>query len=131
MTEKKLTPKQQRFVSEYLKCWNATEAARKAGYKGNDATLSAVGGENLRKPLISEAIERAKERRNDRLELEEDYELKMAQKILKMAIESEDLQNANTAVKTMAQLRGKFVKKIQVGFADNLAEELGLGDDGQ
>lgn len=131
MTEKKLTPKQQRFVSEYLKCWNATEAARKAGYKGNDATLSAVGGENLRKPLISEAIERAKERRNDRLELEEDYELKMAQKILKMAIEREDLQNANTAVKTMAQLRGKFVKKIQVGFADNLAEELGLGDDGQ
>lgn len=129
MTEKKLTPKQQRFVSEYLKCWNATEAARKAGYKGNDATLSAVGGENLRKPLISEAIERAKERRNDRLELEEDYELKMAQKILKMAIESEDLQNANTAVKTMAQLRGKFVKKIQVGFADNLAEELGLSDD--
>ena len=77
----------------------------------------------------SEAIERAKERRNDRLELEEDYELKMAQKILKMAIESEDLQNANTAVKTMAQLRGKFVKKIQVGFADNLAEELGLSDD--
>lgn len=129
MTEKKLTPKQQRFVSEYLKCWNATEAARKAGYKGNDATLSAVGGENLRKPLISEAIERAKERRNDRLELEEDYELKMAQKILKMAIEREDLQNANTAVKTMAQLRGKFVKKIQVGFADNLAEELGLSDD--
>lgn len=25
--------KQQVFVSEYLKCWNATEAARRAGYK--------------------------------------------------------------------------------------------------
>ena len=40
MTEKKkkLTPKQQRFVSEYLKTGNATEAARRAGYKGNDNT---------------------------------------------------------------------------------------------
>lgn len=35
---------------------NATEAARRAGYEGNDVTLAAVGSENLRKPLIAEAI---------------------------------------------------------------------------
>jgi phage terminase small subunit len=40
MTEEKalkpLTKKQQVFVAEYLKCFNATEAARRAGYKGGD-----------------------------------------------------------------------------------------------
>lgn len=29
-----LNNKQQVFVSEYLKCWNASEAARRAGYNG-------------------------------------------------------------------------------------------------
>lgn len=33
-SERKLTDKQARFVTEYLKCFNAAEAARNAGYKG-------------------------------------------------------------------------------------------------
>ena len=47
-----LTPKQQLFVDYYLQSFNATESARKAGYKGNDKTLSVVGSENLAKPCI-------------------------------------------------------------------------------
>lgn len=35
---------------------NGTEAARIAGYKGNDVTLAAVGSENLRKPQIVQLI---------------------------------------------------------------------------
>jgi phage terminase small subunit len=58
-----LTTKQRLFVEAYLANPNATEAARRAGYKGNDVTLGAVGGENLRKPLIaaliSERVEKA------------------------------------------------------------------------
>ncbi len=52
-----LTDKQMVFVEEYLVCWNATEAARRAGYSGNDATLATVGWENLRKPEIRERIQ--------------------------------------------------------------------------
>lgn len=41
---------------------NGTEAARLAGYKGNDVTLCAVGSQNLRNPQIRKAIdERAEE----------------------------------------------------------------------
>ncbi len=47
-----LTPKQQLFVDYYLQTFNGTEAARRAGYKGNDKTLSVVGSENLAKPCI-------------------------------------------------------------------------------
>lgn len=53
-----LTGKQHAFILAYLgeAKFNATEAARRAGYKGNDVTLGQVGAENLKKPQIAEAI---------------------------------------------------------------------------
>jgi phage terminase small subunit len=36
-----LTDKQQAFINEYLQCWNATEAALKAGYSENTARQQA------------------------------------------------------------------------------------------
>lgn len=67
MTKKgeKLTLKQQAFVAEYLKCGNATEAARRAGYKGSDKTLKSIGTENLSKPVIQGAINVAKTKAMD------------------------------------------------------------------
>lgn len=53
----KLTDKQQAFINYYVQSFNATDAARKAGYKGNDITLASVGYENLRKPHIKEQID--------------------------------------------------------------------------
>lgn len=49
-----LTPKQARFVAEYLKDLNATQAAIRAGYSKKVA--AAQGHENLRKPEIQSAI---------------------------------------------------------------------------
>lgn len=51
-----LTRKQQVFVNEYLKCWNATEAARKAGY--SERSIRAIAHENLTKPYIKAEITR-------------------------------------------------------------------------
>ena len=52
------TDKQQEFINAYLGVanFNATEAARIAGYKGNGNTLAAVGSENLRKPNIAAEV---------------------------------------------------------------------------
>ena len=55
---RKLTDKQKMFVEAYLETLNATEAARRAKYKGNGKTLAAVGYENLRKPHIREEIDK-------------------------------------------------------------------------
>lgn len=52
-----MTDKQKIFCEKYIQCWNATEAARQAGYSGDDNTLGVVGYENLRKPKIKEYIE--------------------------------------------------------------------------
>lgn len=51
-----LTPLQEKFINEYLIDFNATRAAERAGYDGNDVTLASVGYENLRKPQIAEVI---------------------------------------------------------------------------
>jgi len=63
-----LTDKQKIFIEAYLECWNATEAARRAGYEGNDNTLGSVGWENLQKPYIRQEVDRrlAELRVNDR-----------------------------------------------------------------
>lgn len=49
-----MTPKQQRFVVEYLIDLNATQAAIRAGYSARAA--GTIGHENLRRPAIAEAI---------------------------------------------------------------------------
>lgn len=54
--KRQLTDKQKAFVAAYLKCWNATEAAKAANYKGNRVTLGSVGWENLQKPQVKAAI---------------------------------------------------------------------------
>jgi phage terminase small subunit len=56
-----LTPKQQRFVQEYLKVLNATAAARRAGYSSKNA--DKIGLELLGKTRVSEAIVAAKAER--------------------------------------------------------------------
>jgi hypothetical protein len=54
----RLTGKQRRFINFYLELWNGTEAASRAGYKGDRDTLAVVASENLRKPKIRDAIEK-------------------------------------------------------------------------
>lgn len=51
-----LTDKQQTFITEYLKHWNATRAAITAGY--SERSARAIGCENLTKPDISAEIKR-------------------------------------------------------------------------
>lgn len=52
-----LTAKRQRFIDEYfLTGFNATEAAKRAGY--SEKTAYSIGHENLKKPEIAAEIER-------------------------------------------------------------------------
>jgi phage terminase small subunit len=65
-----LTPKQLRFVGEYLLDLNATQAAVRAGYKLGHARQ--MGAENLSKPVIADAIAAAQRARSERLQLTQD-----------------------------------------------------------
>ena len=50
-----MTRKEERFVSEYLSCLNATEAARRAGY--SERTAKQAGYKMMSKPAIRTAID--------------------------------------------------------------------------
>lgn len=65
-----LTPKQKRFVAEYLVDLNATAAAIRAGY--SKKTAEVIGYENLRKPQIKTAINQAMQDQQKRTEITQD-----------------------------------------------------------
>lgn len=65
-----LTPKQQRFVVEYLIDLNATQAAIRAGYSRK--TAEDIGRQLLRKTPVAEAIRTARDAQNQRLLLSAD-----------------------------------------------------------
>ena len=59
-----ISPLQARFVHEYIKCWNATDAARAAGYKcSTDKAFSVQGARLLANVRIQNAIRKAQEER--------------------------------------------------------------------
>ena len=59
-----LTPKQQRFVEEYLVDLNATQAAIRAGYSAK--TASRIGPELLGKTCVSEMIQAQRAKLSER-----------------------------------------------------------------
>ena len=68
-----LTPKQQRFVEEYLIDLNATQAAIRSGY--SEKTARQIGEQNLSKLDIQKAIQEAQARREERTKIDADYVL--------------------------------------------------------
>lgn len=66
-----LTPKQQRFVQEYLLDLNGTQAAIRAGYSERSAEVQA--SRLLRNAQVSAAIEAAKAARSERTKIDADW----------------------------------------------------------
>ena len=64
----KLTPKQKRFVAEYLVDLNATQAAGRAGYKDPN-----IGRQLITKNNVAEAIRKAMADREERTGVTQDW----------------------------------------------------------
>lgn len=90
-----MTNKQKRFVEEYLIDLNATQAAIRAGYKVDNARQTAT--ENLKKPYISEAIEKALAERSRRTGINQD---RVVQELAKIAfVNITDIVNNNCEIR--------------------------------
>ncbi|MEI6092955.1 MAG: terminase small subunit [bacterium] len=70
---KQLTPKQKRFIDNYLISLNATDAAIKAEY--SEKTARAIGCELLTKPNIQSEIEKRIKKIEDKTEITVEYVL--------------------------------------------------------
>lgn len=76
---RKLTPKQQRFVEEYLVDLNATQAAIRAGY--SQKTAGQIGERLLKKVEIQQALTERMKAREQRTEVTQDKIVKELAKI--------------------------------------------------
>lgn len=98
----KITPKQQRFIDEYMVDLNATQAAIRAGY--SPTVAREMGCENLAKPYIKVQID-----------------LKMAELSKRTGI------NAERVVRELAKMA--FVNPLDVINIDDAAIKAGINND--
>lgn len=94
-----LTPRQQRFVDEYLIDLNATKAATRAGYSAK--TAASQGERLLRNVEVAAAIAAAKKARAERTEVDADYVLKRMIEIDQMDVL--DIMDDDMAIKPVSE----------------------------
>lgn len=113
-----LTPMQQKWIDEYIKTDDLTTATRNAGYKGNDATLRAMGYQN--KIKFQELLEARKQELDEQLtsktiaELEDIYEFWT--NVLNDP--NSKMNDRLKASEYLAKAKGAFIEKRQVQVVD-------------
>ena len=121
-----LTARQMRFVDEYLKDLNATQAAIRAGYKATTA-VAANAARLLKNDKVQEAIEARKQTRLERVELEQDWVVNELRKVAQRCLPVEDddgkpIANiVNVGVKALELLgrhQGIFIDKREITGKD-------------
>ena len=117
-----LTPKQQRFVEEYLIDLNATQAAIRAGY--SEKTAQEIGSENLSKPMVAKAIAEAQEKLSNKAQVTVEM---VVQGLLNEAKDLSDGSTQSARVAAWAHLGkhlGMFKDKLEHDISDPLKELL-------
>lgn len=116
-----LTPKQERFVAEYLVDLNATQAAIRAGYSPRTANEQAT--RLLANVSIQNAVQAAKKERIDRTKIDQDYVLAKLKEIAEMdAADYQDsplkYSNKLKALELLGKHLGIFTEKIAIAAID-------------
>lgn len=129
---RKLTPKQEMFVREYLIDLNATAACVRAGYSSH--TADRIGPELLGKTCVKAAIQVALEKRAEKVELNAEWVLKRLRDISNRCVQAEpvliwdagakdwvksgeykfDSAGANKATELIGKHLGLFVDRREV-----------------
>ena len=113
-----LTPKQERFVQEYLVDLNATQAAIRAGYSKNRA--SELGYQLLQKTTVQSAVQKAQKDRSKRTEITQDYVINK----LKAIADQEASDGTDSELKYSSQLKALELLGRHLGmFTDRMKVE--------
>lgn len=85
-----LTPKQQRFVEEYLIDLNATQAAIRSGY--SEKTAQEQSSRLLSNVMVQDAVQKAQNKLTERTEITQDYVLTNIKKVIERCMQQEAVQ---------------------------------------
>jgi len=120
-----VTPKQQRFVEEYLIDLNATAAARRAGYSAR--TADRIGPELLGKTCVAAAIARAQINRSERTKIDADWVLRRLSEEINADVA--DLYEDDGKVKPIRQWPLIWRQGLVAGI-ETIPEIVGKDDEG-
>jgi len=114
----KLTPKQQKWIDEYIKCDDYTTASRNAGYTGTDTTLKNMGYQNsikFKEILDARRLELSEKINNKNIaELEDIFEFWTKT----FRDNKEDTRDRIKASELLAKAKGGFIEKKEVKIVD-------------
>lgn len=120
-----MTPKQERFVQEYLIDLNATQAAIRAGYSPGRA--NATGSELLKKLDVAEAVSAAKKERAEDAKIDQRYVVDNLVEIVERCMQRVPVLNRGTHV---ADDEGRHIWRFDARGASSalnvLAKHLGM-----
>jgi hypothetical protein len=118
-----VTPKQKRFVDEYLLDPNATQAAIRAGY--SPKTARAIGSRLLTDVDIAATIEKAQAKRSERVEITADQILKDLYLNSQLARDEGKYADSNKALELCDKHLGTLIDRLHVTTdANEAAAEL-------
>lgn len=107
-----LTPKQQRFVEEYLVDLNATQAAIRAGY--SEHTAEVQGSRLLSKAKVRKAVDAALRDRSERTGLDQDWVLAELRNVHTAAMGDNNLSAANKSLELLGRHLGLFTDNLKL-----------------
>ena len=117
-----MNPKQRKFVQEYLKDLNATQAAIRAGY--SKKTARSIANELLTKPDIRAAVQAGQKKSAERAEVSVEYVITKLRKLAEDAMADDDRTNANRSLELLGKHVGAFAENINLrGNLTNLSDE--------
>ena len=116
-----ITPKQRRFVEEYLIDLNATQAAIRAGYSENTAEVQ--GCRLLSNAKVREAVDVALKSRSERTELTQDWVLSELQNVHSAAISDGNLAAANKSLELLGRHLGLFTDNLKLSGGLQISHE--------
>ncbi len=119
-----LTPKQARFVEEYLIDLNATQAAIRAGYSAK--TANEQGAQLLAKLSIREAVAEAQAIRSKRTEITQDEVIQGLKKEATLEGEGSSHSARVSAWAHLGKHLGMFTDNLNLGGEVTVAHEQAL-----
>ncbi|HDS1139592.1 TPA: terminase small subunit [Stenotrophomonas maltophilia] len=122
-----LTPKQQRFVQEYLQDHNGTQAAIRAGY--SESTARQQGSRLLTEPRIQAAVRAGQQKVAKKAEVTIDSLMAELEQARKLALKEKQASAAVTATMGKGKLAGLLVEKHKHSGAIGTYDLKNLSDD--
>ena len=107
-----MTPKQEKFVHEYLVDLNATQASIRAGY--SEKTAYSIGCENLIKPEIQQAIQEEQKTSAERNKITIDEITTMHREAYQTAKEQKQAHAMTTTANNLAKLHGLIIDRSKI-----------------